>query len=245
MVEQHAAQKQKSTPNTATNLYKPPMLLLGPTVASFATSILIASTSPLIERSAPLAPAPALQVIVGYGKLASNTCFGKTSPPGSSCQLSLSDLERELGLDSDEARLTSEEFNRRINALDFQWPLKPYGINDKSQEKTGVINKGAETAYYMDELEARGLYDRRNPTGPLPTSLRPKLNAILNGEGIDDNASRVLFGALAGDFAAEQLTKEGLSRSFGGESVIDYYGFLDLVGNSNINWPRYAADQRD
>mmetsp|Transcript_31927 Transcript_31927/g.67124 ORF Transcript_31927/g.67124 Transcript_31927/m.67124 type:complete len:218 (-) Transcript_31927:91-744(-) len=217
------------------------MLLLGHAAVSIAASILVASTSPSIDQP-NLVPAPALQVIVGYGKLAGKTCFGKASPPGSSCQLPLTDLGKELGLDSEGSSLTKGEFNRRINELEFQWPLKPYGINEKSMAKTSVINKGAETAYYMDEIERRGMYDRRNPTGPLPTSLRPKLNTILNREGIGDDTSNVIFGALAGDFDAEQLTQDELKRTFEGRSSIDYYGFLDLVGNKNINWPKYASD---
>mmetsp|Transcript_24027 Transcript_24027/g.44131 ORF Transcript_24027/g.44131 Transcript_24027/m.44131 type:complete len:220 (+) Transcript_24027:25-684(+) len=219
------------------------MILLGPAAASVVTaaSILVATTSPSIDQPNP-APAPALQVIVGYGKLAGSTCFGKAAPPGSSCQLPLAVLRKELGLDSESASLTRGEFNDRINALEFQWPLKPYGINEKTLAKTSVINKGAETAYYMDELERRELYDRRNPTGPLPTSLRPKLNAILNKEGIEDSASNAIFRALAGDFGAEKLTYYELDRTFQGRDAIDYYGFLDLVGNKNINWPKYSSD---
>ena len=131
-------------------------MLLGSTAASIAASILVASTSPTIDQP-NLVPAPALQVIVGYGKLAGKTCYGKLAPSGSSCQLPLADLGKELGLESEDSSLTKEEYNRRINALEFQWPLKPYGIgNEKSLAKTSVINKGAETAYYMDELERRG-----------------------------------------------------------------------------------------
>ena len=42
-----------------------------------------------------------------------------------------------------------------------------------------VVNKGAETRLYMEQLEAAGLYDPRNPMGPLPTSLRPASNPRL------------------------------------------------------------------
>ena len=31
----------------------------------------------------------------------------------------------------------------------------------------------------------RGLYDRRNPAGPLPTSLRPALDALIDAEPLD------------------------------------------------------------
>ena len=105
------------------------------------------------------------------------------------------------------------------------------------------MNKGAETAIYMDELERRGLYDRRNPTGPLPTNLRPEMNRVLEKEGLGEDAVDVVFGALVGDAFTvggdRRLTREELERVFGERDVIDYYGFLELVGNNNINWPRY------
>lgn len=194
---------------------------------------------------------PALQIIVAYGKLAGRTCYGSTSPPGSSCQLPLSDLEHELGLDpsssSSSSGLTRGEFKTRLNNLPFQWPLKPYGRDSlKKLSKTAVVNKGAETAIYMDELERRGLYDRRNPTGPLPTNLRPEMNKVLEKEGLGEDAVDVVFDALVGDAGSSAsaggekiVTREELKRVFGERDAIDYYGFLELVGNNNINWPRY------
>ena len=44
-----------------------------------------------------------------------------------------------------------------------------------------VVNKGAETRLYMEQLEAAGCTTlaTRNPMGPLPTSLRPASNPRL------------------------------------------------------------------
>jgi len=124
----------------------------------------------------------------------------------------------------------------------------------KKLSKTAVVNKGAETAIYMDELERRGLYDRRNPTGPLPTNLRPEMNKVLEKEGLGEDTVDVVFDALVGaggDAGGSSagaatsaggeslLTREGLERVFGERDVIDYYGFLELVPNNRINWPRY------
>eukprot|EP00978_Attheya_sp_CCMP212_P028752 scaffold100242_cov31-Attheya_sp.AAC.1 len=66
-----------------------------------------------------------------------------------------------------------------------------------SVPQTAIVNKGAETRVYMEELERRGMYDPRNPTGPLPTSLRPKLNQALNQEKMDPQAASLIFRALS------------------------------------------------
>jgi len=99
------------------------------------------------------------------------------------------------------------------------------------------MNKGAETATYMSELERRGLYDRRNPAGPLPTSLRPKLNELLKREGIDDVASERTFRALSG--GRGEMTAETVEEAYGGKDALDYYSFVELIGKENVEWPRY------
>ena len=205
------------------------------------------------QQTSPHTPVPALQVINVYGRLAGSVCFGNISPPGSSCQLPLSYLKEELHINennnidnSDSSKpviatshdsLTRDEFKKRLEELQFQWPLKPYGI-EKSLTKTSIMNKGAETALYMDELERRGFYDRRNPTGPLPTSLRPKLNEAMNNEIIDEETLYVVFQALSGD--SNDLTKDRLEKIFDGREALDYYSFVGIVGNENISWPRPA-----
>ena len=76
------------------------------------------------------------------------------------CQVSERRSRLVLGLrqDDDSSRLTREQFAQTLQKLDFQWPLKPYGV-DKNLEKTVMMNKGAETRLYMQELQAAGLYD--------------------------------------------------------------------------------------
>jgi hypothetical protein len=128
--------------------------------------------------------------------------------------------------------LTRESFREQLNIIDFQWPLKPYGV-DKSLSKTATMNKGAETRVYMEELESRGLYDRRNPTGPLPTSLRPQLNAALQREGISARTADIIFDALGGTNG--RLEAEQISVIF--SHNLDYYGFLDLLGKDSVIWP--------
>lgn len=113
---------------------------------------------------------PELEVIKIYGKVARTDCFGKKAPPGSSCQIRLQDLEKTFLKPTN--TISRDDFASKLKPLEFQWPLKPYGINRETLTKTAVMNKGAETYVFMGELETRNLYDPRNPTGPLPTSLR-------------------------------------------------------------------------
>ena len=98
-----------------------------------AVSVLIATS-----------PVPVIDVLQIYGRLAGPECFGKTVPAaaGASCQLTdkISDA-------------TEAEFEARLAALPFRWPLKPYGTAaSPSNVKTVAINKNAETAVYMREL---------------------------------------------------------------------------------------------
>jgi len=207
------------------------MMLLPGHVTAAAALVVVTSLS----NPPPSTPVPVLEVIKVYGHLATSDCFGSKAPPGSSCQLPLGYLEEELGL-SKASSISQEDFGRVMKGTKFQWPLKPHGI-DKSLTKTATMNKGAETKVYMDELERRGLYDRRNPTGPLPTSLRPKLNQQLGNEDIDpvvvDRAFAALNGGQQGD-----LTAERLQETFRGEDALDYYSFLDLIGKESIVWPQ-------
>lgn len=169
---------------------------------------------------------PVLEIIKVYGKMAGPTCFGKTAPQGSSCQVTRDDFDRVFG-----GSISREQLATLIDKLEFQWPLKPYGV-EKSEEKTATMNKGAETRLYMEELEQRGLYDRRNPTGPLPTSLRPDLNRLLQQEGVSENAVNLLFDRLA---AGTSGTATGDSL-FQRRQAIDYYDFLEFLGKNSIEW---------
>jgi hypothetical protein len=88
----------------------------------------------------------------------------------------------------------------------------------------------------MQELERRGLYDPHNPTGPLPTSLRPKLNQVFQQQD-SGMARQAAFEALGGRDDGI-LTKEALEQKFHGCDAMDYYQFLDLIGKENIVWPQ-------
>jgi len=104
------------------------------------------------------------------------------------------------------------------------------------------MNKGAETALYMDEIERRGLFDRRDPMGPLPTSLRPEINGAIGREGVEERTVDAVFAALAGGSA--ELTEAQLERVYDGRESIDYYGFVAIVGSENIKWPRPSSEVR-
>ncbi|KAL3916343.1 MAG: hypothetical protein SGILL_005222 [Bacillariaceae sp.] len=149
--------------------------------------------------------------------------------------------------------LTEDEFQTRLEAAPFQWPLKPFGVatKDASLAKTASMNKGAETRIYMDLLEARKLYNPRDPTGPLPTSLRPQLNRLLQEEGIDKATTHRVFRALlllsndddktTGMTTTTKTTtiKVGdLKERFNNEHPMDYYEFIELIGGKEtIYWP--------
>jgi hypothetical protein len=202
-------------------------------VNSVAAALLVLVTT----LSSPPSAIPVLEVVKVYGHLASSDCYGAVAPRGSSCQLTLEHVVDTLGFTSphQHSAISQQEFYQRIQESPFQWPLKPYGI-EKSLTKTATMNKGAETRVYMDELERRGLYDKRNPTGPLPTSLRPKLNQQLGQEGVDPVVVERVFKAINGGSGGD-LTVERLKEAFQGQDALDYYSFLDLIGKESIVWP--------
>ena len=110
-------------------------------------------------------PVPVMDVLQVYGRLAGPECFGKTVPAaaGASCQLTAERIRETIGDVSSEAG-----FEARLAALPFRWPLKPYGTAaSPSNVKTVAINKNAETAVYMRELEQINVTTcllRRQPT---------------------------------------------------------------------------------
>ena len=208
---------------------------------------LILSLSPLptdVELQTPT-KIPVLEIVKIYGTLADSECFGKVSPLGSSCQITPLSLKSKLNIlpdaSSPSPSISREEFRTALEKSQFAWPLKPYGISQSSSlSKTATVNKGAETYIYMDELESRHLYDRRNPTGPLPTSLRPKLNKLLKEEGIDENAINFVWGILSGGEGmklTEDRIDEVLKIDGGNGEYMDYYSFLEFLGAENIRWP--------
>ncbi|EEC43510.1 predicted protein [Phaeodactylum tricornutum CCAP 1055/1] len=201
--------------------------------ASFLAVLLSPASLPSELSSNAAPPVPVLEVIKVYGRLASASCFGKTAPPGSSCQVTSDEMKDKLGLTDSSTILNRDEFGKRLSSLSFQWPLKPYGV-DKGLEKTVMMNKGAETSVYMEELEVKGLYDRRNPTGPLPTSLRSKLNVLLQEENLDPNVVNIYFAALS---TRKELTAADIDALFLRKAALDYYDFIQLVGASNVVWP--------
>jgi len=152
--------------------------------------------------------------------------------------------------------LDRDQFGDRLTHLPFRWPLKPYGI-DKSLDKTALMNKGAETALYMQQLEQAGLYDPRNPTGPLPTSLRPKLNAILQQEGLQQATVDRIYDLIAtegADSSRKVVTIQSVTDHWfvgasndknqndgdrivsNNDATLDYYDFVKLLGAETISW---------
>jgi hypothetical protein len=208
-------------------------------LASTISASTLMDNPSLLSTGATVPPIPVLDIIVIYGKLAGPQCFGKLAPKDSSCQVTLKDAYADFGIsssnDNSSSALTRDEFRTRLNDLEFQWPLKPYGM-EKSNDKTATMNKGAETRVFMEELEQRGLYDRRNPTGPLPTSLRPQLNQLLQKEGMNSEATDRVFDALVwGGEMKNKLSVVQIKTIFG--NGMDYYGFLDLIGKESVVWP--------
>ncbi|MGK3743338.1 MAG: hypothetical protein ACI90V_010194 [Bacillariaceae sp.] len=186
-------------------------------------------------------PIPILEIVKVFGKLAGSECYGKKAPSGSSCQIQLNDIQQTV------STLSRNEFELKLqnsNDYEFQWPLKPYGI-DKSLSKTATMNKGAETRVFMDELEYRGLYNPRNPTGPLPTSLRPALNKELQNEGIlDPRAIDITYNAFKTTNANTNNNKKddgdnnGDNNNNNNGEYVDYYNFLKMIGTDSISWPK-------
>ena len=189
---------------------------------------------------------PILELIKIYGRLAGSDCFGASVPSasGASCQLGGKVLQTAIG--SGGGEWSEAQFIQWLGEQPFRWPLKPWGTaRSQSNAKTVMMNKSAETAVFMGELERRGMYDPRNPTGPLPTSLRPRLNAAVGAEPIDPAASRLVFRALAGAEAGEAtpvLSSDRLARALSapGEEaeILDYYSFQALIGRyARLVWP--------
>lgn len=173
-----------------------------------------------------------LEVIKVYGKLAGPSCYGRIAPRGSSCQIMESELKQIL-LRQD-ASISRDVFGERLEQANFQWPLKPYGV-EKSNDKTALMNKGAETRLYMDELIASGLYDARNPTGPLPTSLRPQLNLLLQTQGLEEKTTDRVYDILrrgSGEITAAKI-HDLMSENNG---ALDYYDFVRLLGADTVSW---------
>lgn len=214
-------------------LLMPSPAVIGGILAAVLSSS--ASWDPPSAESPSASGVPVLEVIKVYGKIAGPECYGKVAPEGSSCQITVKDVEWVFHLDkkAETSTMTLEEFQIELDKADFQWPLKPYGI-EKSLSKTATMNKGAETRVFMEQLEGRGLYDKRNPTGPLPTSLRPQLNSILQHEGTDPRTVERLFGALGGSGGELKLAK--LREKFSSKAI-DYYDFIELIGKETISWP--------
>jgi hypothetical protein len=92
--------------------------------------------------------------------------------------------------------MTEDTFRTTLQAATFRWPLKPYGMDKEgSLSKTATVNKGAETRIYMSLLEQQQLYNPRDPTGPLPTSLRPQLNQRIQHQPLDVPTTRRTYEA--------------------------------------------------
>ena len=239
----------------------PPIATVHPNVLSAAMGVVFALTSPatmqtqLTQPDTPFSQnynsnnVPVIEVVKIYGKLAGSECYGKQAPKGSTCQINLKDLEQRLSSDntSNDASLSllsKEVFEAKLKTMEFSWPLKPFGVDQSpSLVKTAVMNKGAETMVFMQELESRGLYDPRNPTGPLPSSLRPSLNKVLQSEGVIDPRAidrtyEVLFGSGAGRQEGILLEGSSQDKETLATGFLDYYEFLKLFGPNSISWPK-------
>ena len=259
-----------------------PLLLLTTTTTPATTTTIYSCSSSTESNLNRYDKVPVLEVIKIYGKLAGSECYGKQAPKGASCQINLTELQQTLSasLSSNEKTdgtaeendrredgthrfMTNDEFRQRVETMEFAWPLKPYGRS--SLPKTAVMNKGAETDVYMLELVQRGLYDPRNPTGPLPTSLRPTLNRVLQQEGMrsvgnqnnkdkDETTNDLIVDTRVIDRTYEILlplmqqldADRNSSRSEGNDAAtpattqfLDYYEFLKLYDPNTIAWPKY------
>ena len=204
--------------------------------ATLSSSLMSESTLELATNQIEQPPlVPILEVIKVYGRMAGHQCYGKSAPKGSSCQLMMQDMKEKFQLDEQHSLISRSEFGERLDRLNFEWPLKPYGV-ESSLAKTVSMNKGAETRIFMDQLESRGLYDRRNPTGPLPTSLRPQLNQLLQKEPLDPATVDRVYESFVNDGSSTQDLTFDRAKSLLQDGM-DYYGFLELVGKTSISWP--------
>ena len=226
----------------------PPMMAQSVPVFSPPTILLADQQS---TTTATTGPIDILDVIQVYGKLAGPACYGKVAPKGSSCQITRDDLTRKLFGEQQQQQqqfLDLPAFQQRIQLLPFAWPLKPFGVDDPSNlAKTAVMNKSVETRLYMQLLQKEGLYDPRNPAGPLPSSLRPQLNALLQQqqqqEGLKSSTviERVYRMLLSSDRSTtgRELSKDQLDRFFTetvGRDTLDYYDFLRLLGPNTVSY---------
>ena len=210
-----------------------------------------------------------LDIIQVYGRLAGRSCFGIDAPPGASCQVSLPELTDKLlgggGIDADDtvgllqqpSSLTFEQFGRRLEQLNFAWPLKPYGVggSSTSNAKTALANKGVETRLYLHLLEEYHLgYDAHNPAaGPLPSNLRPRLNDVVQRQPLNPVVVQRTWDLLSSSSRDDTLrlnlppnpdvrstrgvvTADSLTNALR-DGPWDYYDFLQrYVPESSISW---------
>ena len=238
-------------------LFHASMLAFLPTIVA---ATLLAGEVPLPVTSPPV---PIIEVIKVYGKLAESDCFGKLAPAASSCQAPFAAVEKTVFGAPPATDISSEEFQQAIASRAFRWPLKPWGAATapaSARAKTATMNKGAETAVFMSELESRGLYDPRDPLGPLPTTQRAALNRVLDADGVDGSAADAVFRAMArGEprltrAALEAVFRDAEAATADGDGttgasraaaaappVLDYYSFLSLIGRQNVIWPQGPA----
>lgn len=223
---------------------QPPPLLLQhvqqhESLMSMYPSLLAETTTTTADRLS------IVQVIQVYGRLASRDCYGLLAPVGSSCQLTRWGLYSKLRLVDRDSGINRDEFERVVQEQSFGWPLKPFGVaGSSSVTKTATMNKGVETRIYNQLLERYQLYNPHNPASPLPTSLRPQLDDILQSQDVDAYTIDAIYDRLvrsdtttSAAGASRTLTREQLDQLlFSKQDALDFYEFVDLLGVDNISW---------
>ena len=175
-------------------------------------------------------PVPVMDVLQVYGRLAGPECFGKTVPAaaGASCQLTAERIRETIGDVTIEAG-----FEARLAALPFRWPLKPYGTAaSPSNVKTVAINKNAETAVYMRELEQRRL--------GITTPTTRGASRLRNRQRLSHETGRSTRPARR---ASRTDQSRGARTRVPGPprraNAADWFSFLERIGAEQVVWPRY------
>jgi len=152
-----------------------------------------------------------------FGRIATPECYGKTASRAT-CQINSDKLKRRVFRDG-ESGISLSEFKSRLNELEFEWPLKPYGETSENKEKTATLNKPAELSVWKEISKAKNLVDPFYLNG----KDRDRVNRAVQSDSVTDEALQAFVKILGKN--GNSINKEDLTSLDG----MDWFQFVDLM----------------